>query len=574
MSFRRRTFPEVLDNLLTSVVKGVSAESHPFPPAGTEAAPYLHYLQQPPVGEIVSTYGVRLGQPHLFQKGVDYHLTDDGLSLKWLDGGVVPDPNTLFQVNYHPQAALPVLTDIYTGSVIRTLAESVALEIGRLYAQLDEVYKAGFIDTATGRSLDNVVGLLGVQRVESGRASGEVEFTRSTASRGAINIPAGTRIMDVPGDVEYETTIAVSLTPGQNTVRASARDLESNAGVEANSLTVLPVPIAGVTSVTNPAPTTLSTQDETDAALRVRAKGILHGSERATIGAIENAIKRQGVTADIEEPQGLPGVVEITPHSETFSGEQIQRMNAAIEDSRPAGVLVRLSGSLAAPLSVNLELRLTTVTGLLEQDLRSIHGEARTNIEDYFAELPAGDDGSVNRIVALVLNIPGMEDVRILNATWDSPAVDVLNRENGVLAIKGSPTKLGTLHFADPNLPSRVNIIVSYPEAAGPPDEIAIQSAFTTELAAISEANAVELAADATVQEIDDDLARRTLTYAELLALVPLPDGAPDGTYQVQFVITIESGLSQELPSADDEPYILTPFERLSLIGVELSAVG
>ena len=32
MSLRRRIFPEVLENLLTSVSGGVAAEPHPFPP--------------------------------------------------------------------------------------------------------------------------------------------------------------------------------------------------------------------------------------------------------------------------------------------------------------------------------------------------------------------------------------------------------------------------------------------------------------------------------------------------------------------------------------------------------------
>lgn len=55
---------------------------------------------------------------------------------------------------------------------------------------------------------------------------------------------------------------------------------------------MLAVPIAGVAAVTNPAPTSLSARDETDAELRTRAKNFLHGSERATLGALRQAIIR------------------------------------------------------------------------------------------------------------------------------------------------------------------------------------------------------------------------------------------------------------------------------------------
>ena len=61
------------------------------------------------------------------------------------------------------------------------------------------------------------------------------------------------------------------------------------------------MPIAGIVGVTNPAPTAISAQDETDAELRTRAKNFLHGSERATLGALKQAVARQQITADVDE---------------------------------------------------------------------------------------------------------------------------------------------------------------------------------------------------------------------------------------------------------------------------------
>jgi hypothetical protein len=583
MSFRRRAFPEVLDSLLTSITEGVAAESHPFPPDGATGPPYRHSLQRPPVSDVVSVYGSRDGQPHLFRKNVDYELLEDQQTLEWPEGAPYPDPATLVQINYYPVSDGPTLTDIVTGSVVRTLAESVSLEVAQLYAQLEVVYQSGFVDTATGSALDNVVALLGMERVQGGRPAGEVEFTRSPGSRGTINVLAGTRIATPDGNVEYETTESVTLAEGQSNIRVVARDLEANDPLPADALTVLPVPIAGIVGVTNPAPTTIATQDETDAELRTRAKNFLHGSERATLGALRGAIDRQGITADVVEVEETPGYIEITPHAESLPPELQQRLLTAIEESRPAGVLVTLKG-IQPPRKVNLELRITTVSGLLEQDLRAAQRAARDKIEDYFARLPVREAGSVNRIVGLVLSVPEIEDVLILDATLEDTDETVLDRETGQLSIGGFPAVLGELRIANPSLPTLLNAIVSYPEDETPPDSPAIQEALTDTLTYLNVLNASEQ-----VEEI-----KRALSYGKLLRVVPLPgkpgesleayDNAvasggavpalPDESavapYQAQFVFTQESGLSRILSQASDDAYTLIPLERLSLSGVEV----
>lgn len=593
MSLRRRVFPEVLENILTSVSGGVAAESHPFPPP--DGSPLQHDLQRPPVADVVSVYGSRDGQPHLFRKGVDYDLLDDPQpqTLGWKEGAELPDEGTLIQVNYRPEFASPVLTDLHAGSVVRTLSESISLELAGLYAQLEAVYQSGFIDTATGSSLDNVVALLGIERVTGGRAVGEVEFTRSPGSRGIINIPAGTRVTTDDRAAEYETTGSLTLAETQNTIRVVARDLleasdpEARGPLPADTLSVLAAPIAGIEGVTNPAPTSITAQDETDAELRIRAKNFLHGSERATLGAIKEAIARQGISADVVEPEGAPGYVEITLHAETLSPEQEQRLLTAIEESRPAGVRV-MPPRVQPPRKVDLALRLTTASGLLAQDLRAAQRSVRENIEDYFARLPVREAGSINRIVGLVLGVPGVEDVRILSATWlvEGVVEDVLDTTSGQLEIGGYPTVLGDLQIADPSLPTLVSVTISHPEDEDPPDVPDIQAALSEALAYLNTVNASEPPSDTR------ERSRRALSYGKLLRVIPLPNkpGAslqeyddavvagtapalPDETtvepYRAQFVFTLESGLSRILAGATDEDYALIPFERLSLSGVE-----
>lgn len=588
MTFRRRNYPEVLDSLLTGITKGVAAEEHAFPPPSSASTQtiggpsFQHTLIQAPVSDIISVYGSRDGAAFLFRKGADYKLLPDSKTLAWQKGAQLPDAGTVILVNYYPKAAQPVLTDIQTGSVVRTLAESVGVEIARLYAQLEAVYQAGFVDTANGGALDKVVALLGIERVAGGQAAGEVEFTRAPNALGVITIPAGTRVITEDGNIEYETTVAIELAPGQNSARVVARDLEINDPLPANALTVLPIPIAGILTVTNPAPTAITTQDETDSELRTRAKNFLHGSERGTLGAIKAAIARQRITADVTEPAATPGVIEITPHAESLPPELYQRLLTAVEDVRPAGVRIVWKG-LQPPAKVNLSLRLTTNASLLEQDLRAAQHTVRTKIADYFARLPAREPGSINRLVGLILSVPGVEDVRLLAATWNNLPQDVLDLTTGLLHIEDAPTQLGDLTIADPNLPTRLDVVVTYPALDAPPDAPAIKAALTNTLTYLNDRSA----SDAT------PITTRTITLGKLLLVTPLPNKAataleqydqavnsggvvptlPDPTtiqpYRAQFVFTAQSGLSQIVMQPVDI-YRLTPFERLTLGDVTL----
>ena len=64
MTFRRRTFPEVLDALLVAVTGGVAAEPYPFPPTTNgSTGPQRHALQRQ-AAALVSVYGSRGGEPH------------------------------------------------------------------------------------------------------------------------------------------------------------------------------------------------------------------------------------------------------------------------------------------------------------------------------------------------------------------------------------------------------------------------------------------------------------------------------------------------------------------------------
>jgi hypothetical protein len=464
----------------------------------------------------------------------------------------------------------------------------VALEIAGAYAAMEAVYRSGFIDTAEGTALENVVALLGISRISGGRGAGEVEFRRAPGAAGTINIPAGVRVATANGKIDYETTEPVTMAAGQDAIRVTARDLNAkNDPLPAGALAILPAPIVGIAGVSNPGPTARSANDETDEQLRARAKNILHGSERATLGALQAALAAQAISADIDELTE-PGRVEITPHVDTLTPEARQRLLSAIEAVRPAGVLVILRGAVP-PRKVNLELRLTTKDGMLLQDARAAQHAVQDKVAEYFAALPAKSPGSINKIIGVVQSVSGVEDVSIVSATWNAGAgeVNVIDTASGQLAIGGFATVLGDLKITDPALPVLLDVVVTYPDAAAPPDQPAIQAAFNAMASYVSDLNSKPLAAGAPAPEQQ----KRVLSYGKLARVTPLPnkpgatldafDAAPSppplptaasiAPYQASFVFTLESGVSRVLAGDADPAYALAPFERVAIGSVQVA---
>ncbi|MHB8787436.1 MAG: baseplate J/gp47 family protein [Thauera sp.] len=569
MSFRRKTYPEVAESLLNRLLGGVSGEAHPYPPAKATREPYRHALERPPVDRITAVWGAHNGETFRFAPDADYLLSADGAELEWKAGGARPDEGTAFEVHYLPRQREMRVNDLYPGSVVRTLMEAVALETASLYAQMETVYRAGFLETASGGALDHVVGLLGIRRVRAGRNSGELRFTRARNTAGEITIPAGTRVATADGAIEYETTADLTLVDGQPAAKVAARDLVAdNDGLPPDSLVLMVRPIAGIESVTNPGATARLDRDENDDELRSRARRFLAGSARGTRSALESAIAAEGLRAEIEEPS--PGLVRVTLQG-VPGPDQFARIRKAVDQVRPAGVKVDiLTGE--APLKIDLDLHLVSATGLPETRLRALQDEIRSRYADYFARLPLAADGSLSRLAGLAIGVDGVEDVRIRTATADgTPVLDVAG---GLLTLGGKTAELGELRIVDPALATGLTLAVRYPRGEPIPDQAKL-------------AAAVE-AAIASLNLLADD-AKRVLGWGRLTRLLPLPHAgwtstsfeaqlagaagasAGDvGLYTVQWVFTRPNALSQVLESADAPSFALATGERLSLAGVSV----
>lgn len=109
--------------------------------------------------------------------------------------------------------------DLTPGSPIKIYIDMMAAELVDLWNELGATYDSGFLDTATGFSLDNLGKLVGAERSNGIYATGEVTFFRTTAMPPGSPriIPAGTKISTATiRPVEFVTTGSVYFEPQIN----------------------------------------------------------------------------------------------------------------------------------------------------------------------------------------------------------------------------------------------------------------------------------------------------------------------------------------------------------------------
>ena len=465
MSFAAEPFGLFVDDLLTGLTGGVVREGFRFLP---EEAPFRLDPPAPLLRETVRVHGIAGGVHMLFRAGPDY-VVDADFILAWkataefrpLAGAALPDQGSRFWVNYEHRGlvdAAPILTDRNPGSITRLLAESFAREFAVLSGQLEQVYRAGFVETATGRDLDQLALLLGVRRARAGAVTGSVVFSRGTPAPADIPIPAGTRVSttDAPS-VLFETTEPRTLRRGDLSAEAPIQALAPGRGsigrdsiVPAGAIGALHRPLLGIDRIVNRLPTSLAGDDETDAALRARLRRALAQAGKATTGALIGALSeglglREKDIRVAEDPIARPGLIEIDVALPALPGDapdpRPARALALIDATRPAGV--RVLANLATPVSAGgpappqaggipdegaspvrvvdgarlfYPVDVTAVLapealGLTPADQATMAAAGDAAIHAFIADAGIGEALIYNRLVARLIAIPGVQDV-------------------------------------------------------------------------------------------------------------------------------------------------------------------
>ena len=202
MSFAAEPYGVFVDDLVSSLTGGVTRERFVFL---DEQKPFQLAYAAAAVASTVRVSGIVNGDYFRFTAGTDFDVVAG--TIVWRESApdvpaaraTWPDRGSDFYASYErtpdPQAP-PRLTDRNPGSIVRTLGESFAREYAVISRQLDLVYQAGFLSTASGRDLDQVVSLVGHRAVDAQRRVGPGRLRALDAGAGRHLHPGGDARLD------------------------------------------------------------------------------------------------------------------------------------------------------------------------------------------------------------------------------------------------------------------------------------------------------------------------------------------------------------------------------------------
>ncbi|WPB72661.1 baseplate J/gp47 family protein [Archangium violaceum] len=326
-------------------------------------------------------------------------------------------------------------SDTTDGGVVRTLLETYAREMATFYGMLELAYQSGFLDTAEGDALDNVVAVLGIRRARAGRLTGTVEFSRASPAPEDIGIPAGrqvtgTLVEGTPLPL-FETSADAVIRRGEMRVTVGVQELQTAESggpplpvINPGMLNLMPRPILGVETVTNPDPLRRSSEDETDDDLRARARTALRDGEKGTLESIAAAVREQGIRqVTVREPvDGPAGVIDVVigdPDLEKDAG-RVARVDAAIRASKAAGVRVNLNYARSIYLQPTFQVE-PADENLDERGFERLRVELQAQLVRFAASLSAGTLVSRRKLEAVLFGNPAVRnvtDVKMATYSW------------------------------------------------------------------------------------------------------------------------------------------------------------
>lgn len=449
-----RPFGELVGDILTSVVGGVVNEPIVF-----DLKVLAYPLAEPATG-VRSISGVTPdGEPHTFLPEIDFVFSGTATgTVLWLQDGTLPGDDTTFYVDYFRVDTRSPLSDITVGSVTRTLTEAIGREIATVYQQINLAYLAGFVDTATGASLDRVVAILGVTRTTAEWAEGLVTFFRATGVDGNITLPAGTRLTTTDGAVVFVSTQPRTLQRGQVRIDVPVRadvPFPGEVGlVAAGTISEMSQPVAGIAAVSNLDQTIKAAADETDDELRLRARSVLYSLGKATLAALDRAIREgRGTPVEFFDPNGPPGhrsepgTVTVVVDAEP---ERLPSLVDAVHATRAAGVVATL---VARYVFITPRLRVTLSPGLSAPGQDQVRADVVAALRAVVDGLTRGDPADGPTLLAAVRAVDDVTEATIVDVVVEradlaGPGDDTALVEAVVAAVGLAGTDPAALHAA------------------------------------------------------------------------------------------------------------------------------
>lgn len=293
------------------------------------------------------------------------------------------------------------------GSFIYDALSPVANELAKQYIEFDTFIKRAFIQTSHSSFLDLRASEYGIYRKQPTYATVILSFT---GNNGTV-IPQGFLVQTIDGK-QFRTSDTVVVAAGTASVLAKATEPNIYHNVPANTVTQIPIGLAGISAVTNAAAATGGTDTETDDDFRTRILNTVRnpGSSGNVNHYIQWAMEIDGVGAVKVLPlwngNGTVKVAILDSNKLPAATSIVDAVKVHIEAERPIGATVTVESGTLYNVNVSCDVTLDgTIT------LTDATAAIKTTIENYFKEIAYKQSYiSYPKLSALILAISGITD--------------------------------------------------------------------------------------------------------------------------------------------------------------------
>ena len=352
------------------------------------------------------------------------------------------------------QGRASALVNFAIGATLRAVAEGFAGVVLWLQTMILQLLLTTRAATSTGSDLDSFVYDFGVTRLGAQAASGQVTYSRLSASTSTPFIPVGATINTTDGTQSFAVTTdptnaAYSASLGGYTMPSMTTTLTvpvqavvagSGGNIAANSLTTSTTPITGVDLVTNSAAFTNGVDAESDPALRVRFQAFILGLARADHYGLAYAIKSIAVNVEYSLVENYdysggysPGsfYVVCDDGSGTPSAAFVTAVTAAVQSVRPLGTVANVFATVA--VSANVSMTLTTAAGYTNAN---VVAQVAAAVGSGLASLSQGSGLQYGDLYFWAFSVPGVTGVTsvLLNGASGDAASIAANPKNTIIA--------------------------------------------------------------------------------------------------------------------------------------------
>lgn len=326
------------------------------------------------------------------------------------------------------QAACSALLDFNVGSILRALAQAVAAQLLWLQAIILQTLTLTRASTSVGADLDSWCADFDFHRLPARAATGQVTFSRFTASQQAV-IPIGATVQTTDGSqtfaVMLDTTnsaynaglggyvIPVNTTAVNVPVQAAVGGAAGN--VQAGTIAVITTPIPGVDTVTNSAAFLNGADAEPDAAFRARFVLFLASLSKGTKAAIGAAVLgvQQGLNYTITENEDYSGTsdegflyVVVDDGTGHASSDLLASVSTAIEAVR--GFTIRYGVFAPSLVTASVTMAIASAPGFNHATVVGNVGVALTN---FLNSLTLGVSVPYTQLASVAYGVAGVQNV-------------------------------------------------------------------------------------------------------------------------------------------------------------------